>query len=65
MIWNNSIYPKGKQLSQQERSLEVNQLILIRTTLQVEPVLGGKKVDLYKLFQSVINSGGFDQASEQ
>ncbi|CAO3590736.1 unnamed protein product [Absidia cylindrospora] len=34
------------------------------TTLQTEPVLGGKKVDLYKLFKSVNESGGFDQVTK-
>lgn len=30
----------------------------------MEPVLGGKKIDLYKLFQSVSQSGGFDQVRD-
>ncbi|KAI8093857.1 uncharacterized protein BX664DRAFT_330754 [Halteromyces radiatus] len=34
------------------------------TTLQAEPVLGGKKVDLYKLFQKVQEAGGFDQVTK-
>jgi hypothetical protein len=32
-----------------------------RTTLLSEPVLGGKKIDLHKLYQEVLAAGGFDQ----
>ncbi|KAI7902129.1 ARID DNA-binding domain-containing protein [Cokeromyces recurvatus] len=35
------------------------------TTLLVEPVLGGKKIDLYKLYQEVIAAGGFDQVTKK
>ncbi|KAG0188082.1 Chromatin structure-remodeling complex protein rsc9 [Apophysomyces sp. BC1034] len=31
------------------------------TTLQAEPVLGGKKLDLLILYKSVVSAGGFDQ----
>ncbi|CDH56889.1 hypothetical protein RO3G_07482 [Lichtheimia corymbifera JMRC:FSU:9682] len=34
------------------------------TTLQAEPILGGKKLDLYKIFQAVIDAGGFDQVTK-
>jgi hypothetical protein len=34
------------------------------TTLLSEPVLGGKKVDLYKLYQEVVTAGGFDQVND-
>lgn len=30
----------------------------------MEPVLGGKKIDLYKLFQAVSQSGGFDKVRD-
>lgn len=36
-----------------------------RTTLLSEPVLGGKKIDLHKLYQEVVAAGGFDQVSEE
>jgi hypothetical protein len=32
-----------------------------RTTLQAEPVLGGKRLDLFKIYQAVVASGGFDE----
>ncbi|GAN02603.1 hypothetical protein MAM1_0025d02047 [Mucor ambiguus] len=34
------------------------------TTLQAEPVLGGRRLDLYKIFQVVVNSGGFDEVTK-
>ncbi|KAI9480336.1 MAG: hypothetical protein EXX96DRAFT_617314 [Benjaminiella poitrasii] len=35
------------------------------TTLLAEPVLGGKKVDLFKLYKEVIAAGGFDQVTKK
>ncbi|KAL0137490.1 hypothetical protein V8B55DRAFT_1528739 [Mucor lusitanicus] len=35
------------------------------TTLLSEPVLGGKKIDLYKLYQEVVTAGGFDQVTKK
>lgn len=35
--------------------------LLYSTTLLSEPVLGGKKIDLYKLYREVVAAGGFDQ----
>lgn len=34
------------------------------TTLQAEPVLGGRRLDLYKIFQVVSASGGFDEVTK-
>ncbi|OAD76410.1 C2H2-type zinc finger transcription factor [Phycomyces blakesleeanus NRRL 1555(-)] len=34
------------------------------TRLQTEPVLGGKKIDLLKLYESVLEAGGFDQVTK-
>ncbi|KAI8357827.1 ARID DNA-binding domain-containing protein [Choanephora cucurbitarum] len=34
------------------------------TTLQAEPVLGGRRLDLYKIFQVVANSGGFEEVTK-
>ncbi|KAF7727037.1 Chromatin structure-remodeling complex protein rsc9 [Apophysomyces ossiformis] len=34
------------------------------TTLQAEPVLGGKKLDLLVLYKSVVAAGGFDQVTK-
>ncbi|KAI8884662.1 hypothetical protein K501DRAFT_284719 [Backusella circina FSU 941] len=34
------------------------------TTLQAEPVLGGKRLDLFKIYQAVITSGGFDEVTK-
>ncbi|KAI8988262.1 hypothetical protein BDF20DRAFT_854728 [Mycotypha africana] len=34
------------------------------TTLQAEPVLGGKRLDLYKIYQSVVNAGGFEEVTK-
>ncbi|KAI9497293.1 hypothetical protein BDB00DRAFT_936464 [Zychaea mexicana] len=31
------------------------------TTLQSEPILGGQKLDLYKIYNAVMDAGGFDQ----
>jgi hypothetical protein len=31
--------------------------------LQIEPVLGGKKLDLYKIWLCVQEAGGFEQVS--
>jgi ARID/BRIGHT DNA binding domain len=33
------------------------------TFLQAEPVLGGKKLDLLKIWQRVQEAGGFEQVS--
>ncbi|CEG67775.1 hypothetical protein RMATCC62417_04154 [Rhizopus microsporus] len=35
------------------------------TTLLPEPVLGGKKIDLHKLFKDVIAAGGFEQVTKK
>ncbi|KAI9270219.1 hypothetical protein EDC94DRAFT_598475 [Helicostylum pulchrum] len=35
------------------------------TTLLSEPVLGGKKIDLYKLYREVVAAGGFDQVTKK
>ncbi|KAG1462040.1 hypothetical protein G6F46_004549 [Rhizopus delemar] len=35
------------------------------TTLLAEPVLGGKKIDLHKLYKEVIASGGFEQVTKK
>ncbi|ORE22201.1 ARID-like protein [Rhizopus microsporus] len=35
------------------------------TTLLSEPVLGGKKIDLHKLFKDVIAAGGFEQVTKK
>ncbi|KAI9025860.1 hypothetical protein CLU79DRAFT_833660 [Phycomyces nitens] len=34
------------------------------TRLQPEPILGGKKIDLLKLYESVLEAGGFDQVTK-
>ncbi|KAI8094989.1 uncharacterized protein B0P05DRAFT_524204 [Gilbertella persicaria] len=34
------------------------------TTLQAEPVLGGRRLDLYKIFQVVASSGGFEEVTK-
>jgi hypothetical protein len=34
---------------------------ITRTTLQPEPILGGQKLDLYKLFREVQAAGGYQQ----
>lgn len=39
-------------------------MCLNSTTLQAEPVLGGRRLDLYKIFQVVVNSGGFDEVTK-
>lgn len=33
----------------------------IRTTLQAEPVLGGKKLDLLKIYKTVMEAGGYEK----
>ncbi|GAA5807795.1 hypothetical protein MFLAVUS_001174 [Mucor flavus] len=38
--------------------------VLKGTTLQAEPVLGGRRLDLYKIFQVVAASGGFDEVTK-
>lgn len=38
--------------------------VIPSTTLQAEPILGGKKLDLYKIFKAVIDAGGFDQVRD-
>ncbi|KAI8090156.1 uncharacterized protein B0P05DRAFT_529586 [Gilbertella persicaria] len=35
------------------------------TTLLPEPVLGGKKIDLFKLYKDVVAAGGFDQVTKK
>ncbi|KAI9281905.1 hypothetical protein BY458DRAFT_498390 [Sporodiniella umbellata] len=35
------------------------------TTLLAEPVLGGKKIDLHKLYKEVIAAGGFEQVTKK
>lgn len=42
-------------------TLSLTDSAVTSTTLQAEPILGGKKLDLYKIFQAVIDAGGFDQ----
>jgi hypothetical protein len=32
-----------------------------RTLLQVEPVLGGKKLDLLRIYKTVIDAGGYEK----
>jgi hypothetical protein len=36
-----------------------------RTTLQSEPILGGQKLDLLKLYKEVMASGGYQQVMER
>lgn len=42
----------------------INNIFLYSTTLQAEPVLGGRRLDLYKIFQVVAASGGFDEVTK-
>ncbi|KAI8883487.1 hypothetical protein K501DRAFT_219198 [Backusella circina FSU 941] len=35
------------------------------TTLRAEPVLGGKKIDLYKLYQAVVKGGGYSKITKK
>ncbi|KAJ3023862.1 UNVERIFIED_CONTAM: AT-rich interactive domain-containing protein 2 [Siphonaria sp. JEL0065] len=35
------------------------------TALQQEPILGGKKLDLYRIYLGVKNAGGFEKVSEE
>ncbi|KAI8373263.1 ARID DNA-binding domain-containing protein [Blakeslea trispora] len=35
------------------------------TTLLSEPVLGGQKIDLLKLYKGVVAAGGFDQVTKK
>ena len=35
-----------------------------RTRLVAEPVLGGRRLDLYKIFQVVVDAGGFDEVTK-
>lgn len=60
MLW------KGKicftELQQNRHILTV--YFLCSTTLQAEPVLGGRRLDLYKIFQVVVSSGGFDEVTK-
>lgn len=34
---------------------------LCRTVLQTEPVLGGKRLDLLKIYKTVLEAGGYEQ----
>jgi hypothetical protein len=34
---------------------------LYRTVLQTEPVLGGKRLDLLKIYKTVIEAGGYEK----
>lgn len=36
-----------------------------RTTLQSEPILGGQKLDLLKLYKEVMASGGYQQVMDR
>jgi hypothetical protein len=40
-------------------------ILKISTTLQAEPILGGQKLDLLKLFQVIMTAGGYDQVRRQ
>ncbi|KAI8144081.1 hypothetical protein BJV82DRAFT_608252 [Fennellomyces sp. T-0311] len=35
------------------------------TTLQAEPILGGQKLDLLKIFKAVLEAGGFEQVTKK
>ncbi|ORZ00889.1 ARID DNA-binding domain-containing protein [Syncephalastrum racemosum] len=37
--------------------------VLKGTTLQAEPILGGKRLDLYRLFKFVVAAGGFEEVT--
>jgi hypothetical protein len=34
-----------------------------RTVLQAEPVLGGKRLDLLKIYKTVLEAGGYEQVT--
>lgn len=58
--------PKGKFLLSFLflKSSNKQWFLLFSTTLQAEPVLGGRRLDLYKIFQVVAASGGFDEVTK-
>ncbi|KAI7849798.1 hypothetical protein BDC45DRAFT_519638 [Circinella umbellata] len=35
------------------------------TTLQAEPILGGQKLDLFRIYKAVMDAGGFDQVTKK
>lgn len=35
-----------------------------RTVLQTEPVLGGKRLDLLKIYKTVIEAGGYEKVKQ-